>query len=206
MKPAGTDAAGCPVEGSAGVPDGAVSRPTVDVDADGRADTVWIADSGGGEVRFGVATASGGGASLPFPPAGPAGRSVLVADVTGDGPAVALAGDDRQVLLFAVADCTLTPVTGPDGAPFAFDRTGGSGTGVGCTDVDGDGVRDLVGLDVSDDGTGWTATPVLVDGTRASVSGTPTTVADAGPADLELARSVTCGDSGLLDDGVALPG
>ena len=204
---AGDDAAGCPVDGTAGVPDGAVSRPTVDVDADDRPDTAWIADAGDGEVRFGIATASGGGASAPFPSASPVSRSVLVADVTGEGQLVALADDGRQVLLFAFSDCSIVPVTGPDGAPYAFDLgSAGSGTGVGCLDVDGDGVRDLAGLDAADDGTGYTATAVRLDGARASTTDAGVTVADAPPAQAEAARSVTCGDLSLLDDGVALPG
>ncbi|WP_073419126.1 hypothetical protein [Geodermatophilus nigrescens] len=205
--PASDDPAGCPVDGAAGVPDGAASRPTIDVDGDDRPDTAWIADAGDGEVRFGVATASGGGASAPFPSASPVTRSVLVADVTGEGELVALADDGRQVLLFALSGCEIVPVTDPEGAPYAFDLGfTGYGTGVGCVDVDGDGVRDLAGLDAADDGTGYTATAVRLDGPRASNTDVSITVSDAPPAQVEAARSVTCGDLSLLDDGVALPG
>jgi hypothetical protein len=192
--------AGCPATGS--VPDGAASAPTLDVDGDGRPDTGWIATSpaADGSVRFGVRTASGGVLAADLRSASPVARSVLVADVTGDGELVALAGDGRQVLLYALSDCSLVPVQNAQGQQYAFDLGfTGYGTGVGCADVDGDGVRDLVGLQA--EGTTVTSTAVRLDGPRAT-NGTSRTTDGATAAQLDAAHQVTCGDRTLAADGV----
>jgi hypothetical protein len=94
-------------------------------------------------------------------------------------------------------------VQNPQGEQYAFDLGfTGYGTGVGCTDLDGDGVRDLVGFLADADGTGYTATAVVLDGPRARNSDVSTHVSDAGADAVERARSVTCGDLTLADDGV----
>ena len=70
---------------------------------------------------------------------------------------------------------------------------------MGCADVDGDGARDLVGLQA--DGTAITSTAVELDGPRAT-NGPSTTTADATVQQLDLAHQVTCGDLTLTADGV----
>jgi hypothetical protein len=76
----------------------------------------------------------------------------------------------------------------------------GHGTGVGCADVDGDGVRDLVGLLA--DGTSVTSTAIELDGPRAT-NGAAVTVSDATAEQLDLAHQVTCGDLTTAADGVS---
>src|SRR4051794_1319452 len=193
---------GCPAGGS-GVPAGADSRPTLDVDGDGRADTVWIAGSptADGSVPFGVTTHSGGTFTSAIRSASPVSRSVLVADVTGKGELIALASDGRQVLLYAISQCRIIPVENAQGDQYAFDLGfTGYGTGVGCVDVDGDGTRDLAGLLA--DGSTVTRTAVELDGPRAT-NGVSSTITDAGPAEVAAARQVTCGDLTLTGDGVS---
>jgi hypothetical protein len=175
------------------------------VDGDGRPDTVWIDDQSpaGGGFPFGISTASGGVFSADFVSASPVQRSVLVADVTGTGEFVALASDGRQVQLWAISRCSLVPVQNVQGEQYAFDLGfTGYGTGVGCADIDGDGVRDLVGLKT--DGTSITSTAVDIDGDRAT-NGTSRTIADAGPELTDLAHQVTCGDLTMARDGVRAP-
>jgi hypothetical protein len=194
---------GCPATGYA-LTD-VVSAPTLDVDDDGAPDTEWIASQPApdGSVQFGIQTASGDAIAANLQSASPVARSILVADVTGSGEIVVLASDGRQVLLYAYSECEIVPVQNPQGEQYAFDLGfTGYGTGVGCTDLDGDGVRDLVGFRADDDGTGYTATAVVLDGPRASNSDVGTSVSDAGPDEVATARSVTCGDLTLPDDGV----
>jgi hypothetical protein len=194
-------AVGCPQTGS--VPDGVTSAPTLDVDGDGRPDTEWIAPgpAADGSVRFGVQTASGGVFDAVIRSASPVARSVLVADVTGHGELVALAGDGRAVQLWAISDCALVPVQNSQGQQYTFDLGfTGHGTGVGCADVDGDGVRDLVGLLA--DGTSVTSTAIELDGPRAT-NGAAVTVPDATAEQLDLAHQVTCGDLTTAADGVS---
>ena len=154
-----------------------------------------------------MTTASSGTISADIESASPQPRSVLLADVTGAGQLVALASDGRQVLLYGISDCQLVPELNSQGQQYAFDLGfTGYGTGVGCADVDSDGTRDLVGLQVSPDATSVTSTVVELDGPRASNSDIAVTVADAGPAQVELAHQVTCGDRTLAADGVTTAG
>jgi hypothetical protein len=126
---------------------------------------------------------------------------VLVADVSGKGEFVVLASDGRAVQLWAISDCSLVPVQNAQGQQYTFDLGfTGFGTGVGCTDVDGDGVRDLVGLQV--DGTSITSTAVRLDGAKAT-NGTSRTIADASSALIDVAHQVTCGDLTMAANGVS---
>ena len=196
----GAGGSGCPATGYALT--GTNSAPTLDVDGDGQADTEWIATqpTGDGSVQFGVQTASGAAISANLASASPNARSVLVADVTGNGEFVVLASDGRAVQLWAISDCAIVPVQNPQGQQYTFDLGfTGHGTGVGCADVDGDGVRDLVGLEA--DGVTVTSTIVALDGPNAS-NGASTTISDVTPALADAARSVGCGDLTLADDGV----
>jgi len=196
----GGASAGCPATGYALT--GTASAPTLDVDGDGQADTEWIGTqpAADGSTQFGVQTASGAAITANLPSASPVARSLLVADVTGDGQLIALAGDGRQVLLYAISACSILPVQNAQGQQYAFDLGfTGQGTGVGCADVDGDGVRDLVGLQA--DGGTVTSTVVQLDGPRAT-NGTSRTAEGATAAQLEAAHQVTCGDLTLAADGV----
>ncbi|WP_369133643.1 hypothetical protein [Modestobacter sp. I12A-02662] len=207
--PSPSPSGGCPATDDP-APTDVSTAPTVDVDGDGAPDTAWIADGSTGEggVPFGVTTASGATAGALFASVSPAERSVLFADVTGDGEVVALASDGRQVLLYTVADCALTAVRDEQGRPFAFDLgSAGSGTGVACEDADDDGTRDLLGLLLQPptDATSEAVvqqTVVELDGGVARPG-----AAFAAPAGDEvrqqMARSVTCGDLDLEADGVS---
>jgi hypothetical protein len=189
-----------------GVPSGAASKASVDVDGDGRRDTVWIGtDPGPDGVPFGVATAAGGGFSATIQSASPVARSVLLADVTGHGEVIALASDGRQVLLYGVSRCSFVPEQNAQGRQYAFDLGfTGYGTGVGCVDANGDGTTDLVGLKLVPEAYGEGTiqrTIVDIDGANArngatdSVPVTRATLADE-------AQSVSCGDLTLAQDGV----
>jgi hypothetical protein len=172
------------------------------VDGDGRPDTEWISTQIGadGAVTFGVTTASGATFTSQLRSASPVARSVLVADVTGHGELIALAGDGRQVLLYGISDCQLVPEQNQQGQQYAFDLGfTGFGTGVGCADVDGDGVADLVGLQA--EGTTITSTVVRLDGPRAT-NGTSRTTEGATAAQVDAASQVSCGDRTLAADGV----
>jgi hypothetical protein len=196
----GGASAGCPPTGYALT--GTAHAPTLDIDGDGAADTAWIATqpAADGSTQFGVQTASGDAIAANLQSASPNARSLLVADVTGTGELIALAGDGRQVQLYAISDCQIVPVQNAQGQQYAFDLGfTGFGTGVGCADVDGDGTRDLVGLLA--DGTTITSTVVHLDGPRAT-NGASSTIADATTAQVDAARQVTCGDLTLAANGV----
>jgi hypothetical protein len=198
--------AGCPSVGRA-IPQGAQSKPTVDVDGDGRPDTEWIAtttDSDGG-VPFGIRTASGGVFSATIRSASPVARSVMFADVTGKGEIIALASDGRQVLLYAVSDCQLIAEKNKQGQQYAFDLGfTGFGTGVGCVDANGDGTTDLVGLKFVPENQGAGTikrTIVTLSGPNARNGATDTVpVTRASLAD--EAQMVSCGDQTLAANGV----
>jgi hypothetical protein len=204
----GSGSAGCAPAGD-GVPAGADAKPTIDVDGDGQVDTEWIATQLGadGAVTFGLTTASGATFTSEIRSASPVERSVLVADVTGSGELIALASDGRQVLLYAISDCRLVPEQNEQGQQYAFDLGfTGFGTGIGCADVDGDGVRDLLGLLLQPPGADNAEavvqqTIVELDGPVARNGAT--FVSPAGDeARQQAVRSVTCGDLGLDIDGV----
>jgi hypothetical protein len=199
--------AGCPSVGRA-LPAGVDSKQTIDVDGDGRPDTEWIAatpDSSGG-VPFGVRTASGAVFSATIRSASPVARSVMFADVTGHGEVIALASDARQVLLYAVSQCQIIPEKNSQGQQYAFDLGfTGFGTGVGCVDADGDGTTDLVGLKLNTEGDGpgtITRTIIELDGPNAR-NGAADTVPVTRASMADEARSITCGDLSMTENGVS---
>ncbi|HEY0186407.1 MAG TPA: hypothetical protein VGC67_02865 [Cellulomonas sp.] len=211
-------AAGCPATGG-GVPTDAASVTTVDLDADGRPDTLWLTTVGSGTGRaVGVTTATGATTSLPVDLAGPAGATALALGPDAGTADELLVTDGRLADLLIVRDCTLVAVTDADGAPWQFDLGyTGYGTGTGCVDVGGTGSTVLAGLDLTDgSGTGTgtgTGTAQTVTRTAIDVTGT---VAAAGVSDrvtvqpddtaaLDSARTITCGDRTLADDGVHEP-
>ncbi len=194
---------------SSGTPAGAATAPTIDVDGDGRDDTAWLAGSAGAERSFGITTASGATFSTPFSSASPIAASAFAFEPDGELPAYALVSDGRLGSLWLLADCRVTAVTNPQGDPYTFDLGGftGFGTGVGCVDLDRDGRRDLVGLlaeSVDPPTTRIKRTIVRLDGDHAS-NGTSDELTAHSPADdaeIESARSVTCGDLTLDGNGV----
>jgi hypothetical protein len=182
------------------------------VDGDGRPDTLWIGEGPGadGFVPFGLTTAAGGTFSAPIETTSPDGRSALVADVSGDGDLVALASDGRQVLLYGIGSCALVPLRDAAGRQYSFDLGfDGTGTGVGCVDVDGDGRRDLARLQAVRDLQGGVAavdrTLVRLDGGTA-VDGATTSVPVTGPAEADAASAVGCGELTLAGNGVSADG
>jgi hypothetical protein len=195
-------AAGCPAGGT-GVPAGAASRTTLDVDGDGKPDTAWLA--GVGPALLGITTASGATFQTSVTLVGNSQPSALIADVTGSGEAVALVTNGRAVELLRIADCAVAVVTNAQNEPYMFDLGfTGFGTGVGCVDVTGDGVRDLVGLNVERDADGQPSrisrTQVTLNGTKAS-NGASGDVPITPPA-LESAQTITCGDATMEKDGL----
>ncbi|HEY3144540.1 MAG TPA: hypothetical protein VGJ86_25645 [Acidimicrobiales bacterium] len=182
----------------------------VDVDGDGRRDTAWLA-SPDDRRELGVLTAAGGGAKVDISSASPTALSLLVADADLEPPVELFVSDGRTVQLWAFDQCSLQPVTDAAGAPYQFDLGfRGYGTGVGCVDADGDGKRDLVGLNVtsSDDATvDWSRTIIERDGLRASNGATDTGRFQQGQdaGEIELLYGVTCGDLTMNRDGIRQP-
>jgi hypothetical protein len=201
--------AGCPSSGQP-IPAGTNTKPTIDVDGDGRPDTAFIStqpDPHAG-FTFGVRTASGGLITASMGLSGsPVERSVLFADVTGRGEVIALASDGRQVQLWAVSACRLIPMQNIQGQQYLFDLGfTGYGTGVGCADANGDGLRDLLGLRLVTDPGG---TPVSIERTIIRLNGPHAsngprfTLRSPTPAQAELATSITCGDLTMAANGVS---
>jgi hypothetical protein len=202
-------------EGCAGggpqVPEGtgAGSGRIVDVDGDGRPDTGWLAVNEDGSRELGVATAAGGGDTVPMDSASPNVLTLLAIDADEQPPVELFVSDGRTVELWTFADCQLAPVTNPEDEPYLFDLGfRGTGTGVGCRDTGGG--RELVGLNVTDDdGTvvDWTRTVIERDGLAASNGQT-----DEGrferPGDaaaIELLHTVSCDDVTITADGIRQP-
>src|SRR5689334_23647650 len=205
--PSSSSPAGCTAK-DATQPSGAATKPTLDVDGDGKPDTVWIArqpDADGG-VPFGITTAAGGTFGTTIRSASPVARSVLVADVTGKGELIALASDNRQVLLYGISSCSFVPELNAQGQQYAFDLGfTGFGTGVGCVDANGDGTPDLVGLKFEPEthGAGTIArTIVELDGQQAR-NGVTDTVTVTRASEADEAQSVSCGDVTLTENGVS---
>lgn len=204
----GAVGAGCRPSGT-GIPAGAASGPTVDVDGDGRADSVWLQRNADGTQLVGITTASGATLGAPYSSASPLNRTVLVADVNGAGTIATIVSDGRQAALFTVMNCSLVPVRNPQGAQYTFDLgLGVNGTGIGCSKVAGTSATGLVGLKLNRDGAGKpvsvTRTAILLKGASATngasdtvdVSGDPT-----GPA-ATTATQITCGDLTMKANGV----
>jgi hypothetical protein len=208
----GAEGEGCAAAGD-GVPEGAGTAESVDVDGDGQADTVWMTGMvGGAERSFGITTASGATFSSPFSSASPIAASVMAFTPHGDGelPAYAIVSDGRGAYLYLIDDCAITPVQNVDGEQYTFDLQNlrGNGTGVGCVDLDEDGTRDLVGLlGVPSEGgsTVITRTIIELDGDQATngESDGPTTSHDE--AANESAMTISCGDLTIADNGAHEP-
>ena len=200
-------AQGCPPIGT-GVPAGAASRPTIDVDGDGRPDTMWL-DTATAPTLFGFVTASGATLQAQVSFAGGSQPSALAVDLRGDGKQIlAFVGNSRSVSLLTVVNCALPVVLNPQGQPYTFDLGfAGNGTGVGCVDATGDGALDLVGLNIIRDaaGTATSVTTTVINVSGTSASNGATTTGPATAAALEAASSVSCGTSTYASSGL-VPG
>lgn len=208
--PTTTGDAGCAAT-EKDTPEGADTHEIVDVDGDGEADTAWL--TGGAERRFGITTASGATFSAAIDSASPQRASAVVNVVAAgeDTAPVALVDTGREVLLFSAADCDLAATQNLAGAPYTFDKGfTGQGTGVGCTEVDGE--LHLAGLNAtSADGRSFTVTRTFVDLDDAALNasnGDEATVADdAGPDDpvVVTAQETSCGEAVVGEDGPVEP-
>lgn len=201
--------AGCTPDGT-GVPAGVVHNQTVDVDGDGKPDTEWMKPEVGGKFLLGITTASGSTFGAYFASASPAPRSMFVADATGHGQIVVLASDGRQVALFRIANCRMSPVMNIHHKQYTFDLGfTGYGTGVGCSQIAGTPGRELVGLKLNTDSHG---TPVSVDRTAVDIQNTTATNGRSGSINVKgrsksdpvvkTATEITCGTRTLHINGL----
>jgi hypothetical protein len=183
----------------------------VDIDGDGRRDTAWLASPASGGRELGVLTAAGGGDRVMIDSASPVALTLLVADADEQPPVELFVSDNRTVQLWTFVDCSLQPVTDTSDQPYQFDLGfRGTGTGVGCIDADGDGRRDLVGLNVTattDTTVEWSRTIIERDGVQASNGPTDTGTyrRSEDDAEIELLYTVTCGDASIDQDGIRQP-
>ncbi|RZS79933.1 hypothetical protein EV189_3412 [Motilibacter rhizosphaerae] len=199
--PASTGATPAPEESSGAIPAGAGTATGVDLDGDGRPDTLWLADDGGRRL-LGVRTSGHGGTSTTFTSASPISARASSARLVG-GAAVVLLDTGRSAQLYAYVvrgrARRLVPVPGVDGRPYSFSfGFTDVGTGLACDGPEGD--RVLYGEDARETGGSWTVTrtPVTVaaDGSTAR-NGTPQTVVRSASGDdqrVAAARGRTCGD------------
>ena len=187
-------------------PVGAGQAVGSDLDGDGRADTIWLADRtgpDGGLIRtLGVRTASGAGFTTTFTSASPVAASAVSGRVGGGTPIILL-DFTRSAVLYTVKDCSIQKSLNVQGNQYTFDRQllTGYGTGAGCP-VIGDTGRQLVGYKAvsnDDEGTSYTVTRttiLLSDGGRQARNGTTVTLGRSlSPTStaVRTAQAVSCG-------------
>ena len=125
----------------ASIPVGANQVTTVDLDGDGRADTLW--NSG---ERFGVRTASGATFSAPFSNAG--GPDVSVELLTLSGASKVIMEVGRFAFVNAVVDCKIVATKDKQGGHYTFDQ-GFLHPGASWTFTKIKGKKQLVGLQLT---------------------------------------------------------
>lgn len=202
-----TTAPGCPPT-DVEPPPTSTGAPRGDLDGDGREDTVQFGEEGGGLVAVladGRVYAAATGTARPYVVLG-------IVDADGDGADevfitrdVSIEGGDRTtgVAVVHLADCAFAPVANAEGEEYTFVIGGGDGAsdGMGCTDVDGDGRSELVGLHGERHGheVEWTRTVVELEGRQArngAVDGGTFDTRDDADA-IELLGRATCGEDPL---------
>jgi hypothetical protein len=194
----GSSRKGC-APGGAAIPAGAGTARTVDLDGDGKADTIWIADVGQ-KRELGVRTAGGAGFFTAFQSAAPQ-SATAVANRLSDDSAIILLDTGRAAALYAVADCSLVATKNAQNQPYTFDQGfTGYGTGAGCP-VIGSGRR-LAGYDAKlESGSAGTFTVTRTtislsnEGRKAS-NGSKVTIGthlSASSSIVRTAQAVTCG-------------
>jgi len=171
------EAGGCPSNGLA-APESAGGELVGDFDGDGASDRVGFDTDG--TLTFSTASGFVSSLELGLPPNR---RALAVADPQRDGQTfVFLAAYPREVsdsevvdiTLASLVDCEPVVLTDSDGETYVIEyRSDGehTGLGFGCTDADGDGRRDLVGLvqeRQSDGSIRYERTIISLDGTTAS--------------------------------------
>jgi hypothetical protein len=189
------------------------SRVLGDVDDDGHADTFYVGMGAGDLRRFGVVTASGHRSEWCVHNASPLAPAILgVVDADQDGRPEVFVNPGRLVNVLVFGAGQLLPYLNKEGQPYELSiGYGPVGTGVGCIDADGDGHRDLVGLDAKDLGNGkvqWSRTIITLHGRQAR-NGTKDSGTYTSPADdhaIGLLHEVTCGDDTFSDPLAADPG
>ena len=197
-KPGSSVAKGCPA-GGARIPAGAGQARTPDLDGDGRADTVWVADQSG-QRTLGVRTASGAGFTRTFTNSAPQ-NARATAGRLGDGTAVILLDFSRDVQLYGVTGCQIVVTRNVHGDPYTFDGGfAGYGTGVGCP-VIGDSGRRLAGYLATATGSTYTVVRTTINLSRGGAAATNGTVKTLGTglaadsATVKAAQSVSCGSA-----------
>ena len=182
-------------------PGGTVRASVVDVDGDGRRDEVWYAT---GPQRVGISTASGRVEARTVNSAKFV-NNVLVINADQRGPIEVLIDNGGGIEPWTFLDCQLVPVTGPDSQPYLFD-TGyrGNGTGATCTDLDHDGHRDLVGMNLQADSTTTPTTDyrlsrtiIDLDNATATHGHTDQTTIQTTPAQTSQYYGIRCGPLSL---------
>jgi hypothetical protein len=206
-KPAtSTSHKGCPAGGAA-IPSGAGTAHTVDLDGDGKGDTIWLKDISGRRT-LGVRTASGAGFTRTFQSAAPQAAGAL-ANRLSDGSAVILLDTGRAVPLYAVVGCKIIESVNAQGQQYSFDLGfTGYGTGVGCPLVGGN--RRLTGYNTVV-GTGGknkvTRTTIIMSGGGAKARNGSAVILGTSFTDdsgtVKIARSVTCGSAKMAGEPVS---
>lgn len=192
------DPEGCPSNGQP-APEQAGGELVGDLDGDGASDRVVL---DGGVLTF--ATASGLVTDLELG-ARSSNRALAVADPQQDGqtfvfvaayPHEGVGEDPVRITLATLVDCEPVFVNDADGATYVIEYqadAGDAGLGFGCSDADGDGRRDLVGLvqrTSADGDLGFERTVIELDGTTATSGQTDVgTITQDAPAPL-----ASCGD------------
>ena len=194
----GSTAKGCPAGGLA-VPENANRAETVDLDGDGKKDTLWLADQG--DIRvLGVETASGARMATVFTNGGQASANA-VGGLLGDKSAVILLDFSREARLYGVIDCKIFGYENAQGHQYTFDEGfTGHGTGVGCPEIGSQGRR-LVGYlaEPGGYGDGYKVTRTLINLDRKEVvatNGITETVNEGVPesnSDVKKAKQIICG-------------
>ena len=204
--PAAQPRTGCAPTAGGGVPAGAVSKVTRDVDGDGRSDTLWVTAAAGTQT-VGITTASGATFTHDASSAAPVGPAAVVVDPTGTGAPLDVLVSHRLLDVLTISGCSLATVTDKESHPYQFGMGWTSfGTGMGCSTVGGK--TGLVGLNAVKQADGSftiSRTAVLQTGTHAVNGPTDTVRAAAGSAAAASAMAVvSCHDVTLAKDGVAL--
>lgn len=211
--PAGTDTAttavtapspAAPAAGE-GIPAGAGTATTVDLDGDGRPDVLWLADVDGART-LGVTTTAHGTSSVVFENPAPQSATVSAAVLASGAPVVLLdTGRSVQVYGYRVEDPGLVVVPDSEGAQYSFSLGFTDyGTGLVC-EQQSDGLH-LYGANATTDaaGTLWTVTrtAVSVDVNRPrATNGATTTVGQnltANDPAVLAAHGSTCGDGAAV--------
>ena len=196
---------GC-TSGEQQTPRGVTTVATADLDGDGKADRIWLGDTGS-KRYLGVIYSAGGGRSITFTSAAPE-AATAVAGRLSSGAAIILLDTGRSVSLYSVVDCAIVATRNAQGAQYSFDKGfTGYGTGVACPTIGG--AERLAGYLAKPVGSGGKAFDVtrttidVTDGGRRASNGTKATLGSklsASDATVKIAQSVSCAGSGVAKE------